>query len=100
VEALEEAGKGVGALGGDEPVNVVIHDAVAVDEHAFFLGDEGEALEVALHFEACGEQLVAVNSAGDNMMGCTGDDTAGGARHGMLNLLPKKWREREKNLGV
>jgi hypothetical protein len=87
VETLKEAGKGVGALRGDKPVDVVIHDAVAVDEHAFFLGNEGEALEVALHFEACGEQLVAVNSAGDNMMGRAGDDAAGGAGHGMLNLL-------------
>jgi hypothetical protein len=31
--------------------------------------------------------LVAVNSAGDNMMGRAGDDAAGGAGHGMLNLL-------------
>jgi hypothetical protein len=100
VEALEEAGKGVGALGGDEPVDMVIHDAVAVNEHAFFLGEEGETLEVALHFEACGEQLVAVNAAGDNMMGRAGDDAAGGAGHEMLNLLPKKWREEEKNLGA
>jgi hypothetical protein len=77
----------VSALGGDKPVDVVIHDAVAMNEHAFFSGEEGEALEVALHFEACGEQLVAVNSAGDNMMGRAGDDAAGGAGHGMLNLL-------------
>jgi hypothetical protein len=87
VEALEEAGKGVGALGGDKPVDVVVHDAVAVDEHAFFLSNEGEALEVALHFESCGEQLVAVNAAGDNMMGCTGNDATGSARHEMLDLL-------------
>jgi hypothetical protein len=100
VEALEEAGKRVGALGGDKPVDVVIHDAVAVNEHAFFFGDEGEALEVALFFEACGEQLVAVNAAGDNMMRRAGDDAAGGARHEMLDLLPKKWREGEKNLGA
>jgi hypothetical protein len=100
VEALEEAGKGVGALGGDEPVDVVIHDAVAVNEHALFFGDEGEAPEVALLFEACGEELVAVNSAGDNMMGRAGDDAAGGAGHGMLNLLLRKWREGEKNLGA
>jgi hypothetical protein len=52
VEALEEAGKGVGALGGNEPVDVVIHDAVAVNEHAFFVGNAGEAFEVALLFEA------------------------------------------------
>jgi hypothetical protein len=98
VEALEEAGKGVGSLGGDEPVDVVIHDAVAVNEHAFFLGDEGEAPEVALLFEPSGEQFVPVNPPSDNMMGRAGDDAAGGARHRMSNLLPKKWREGEKNL--
>jgi hypothetical protein len=98
VEALEEAGKGVGALGGDKPVDVVIQDAVAVNEHALFFGKKGEAPEVALHFEACGEQLLSVNPSGDNMMGRARDDAAGGASHRLLDLLLKQWRQPEKNL--
>jgi hypothetical protein len=88
VEALEETGKGVGAFGGDEPVNVVIHDAVAVNEHAFFLGNEGEAPKVALLFESCGKQFVSVNPARNDVVGRARDDTAGGASH--VNLLEKQ----------
>jgi hypothetical protein len=103
VEALKEAGKRVGALGGDKPVDVVIHDAVAVDEYSFLFSDEGKALEVALLFEPRGKQFVPVNSPSDNMMGRAGDDAAGSASHGILNLLLKKVAgggEKSQGLGL
>ena len=79
VSAAEQPFEAGACGGGEDPVDVVVHEAVAVNPDLLLLGNLGEAAEIHLLFCAGGEDAHAVVAARDHVVHDVGQHEAGSA---------------------
>lgn len=82
VKAGEESSQSGGSGWREQEVDVVVHQAIAVNLDVFFVSYFGGPFEITTLVEACSKDTSLIDSTCDYMMNYVLDDESGQARHG------------------